>query len=246
MGDGNVVVNVRDRASLMAAVARRLRARQGFAIATLNLDHLVKLRRDAAFRQAYAAQDFVTADGNPVVWLSRMAGRPVGLVTGADLVVPLVREAAAAGAPVALIGTTPDALARAGEALVRQAPGLEIAVRISPPMGFEPDGPAAERVLAEARESGARLALLALGAPRQERLAALGRHLAPEMGFASIGAGLDFLAGAQRRAPAWVRALAMEWLWRMSTNPARLAGRYAASALALPGLAARALWRRVS
>ncbi|MEO1363181.1 MAG: glycosyltransferase, partial [Pseudomonadota bacterium] len=44
-----------------------LQARAGFALATLNLDHIVKLRRDAAFRAAYLAQTHVVADGNPIV-----------------------------------------------------------------------------------------------------------------------------------------------------------------------------------
>ena len=72
-----VTINLPTRAALEAAISARLAAGEGFALATLNLDHLVKLRRDAAFRRAYAAQDYVCADGNPVVWLSRLAGREV-------------------------------------------------------------------------------------------------------------------------------------------------------------------------
>ncbi|WP_052176639.1 hypothetical protein [Paracoccus sanguinis] len=82
-----------DAPSLLAEVAARLEAGQGFALATLNVDHLEKLGREAGFRAAYAAHDLVVADGNPVVWLSRLSGRPVGLVPGSDLVVPLVRAA---------------------------------------------------------------------------------------------------------------------------------------------------------
>ena len=49
-------------------------------MATLNLDHIVKLCRDPAFRAAYEAQDLVVADGNPVVWLRDLSRRPVELV----------------------------------------------------------------------------------------------------------------------------------------------------------------------
>ncbi|MBD3766096.1 MAG: WecB/TagA/CpsF family glycosyltransferase, partial [Rhodobacterales bacterium] len=168
-----------DRAALLEAVGRRLAARQGFALATLNLDHLVKLRRDATFRAAYAAQDLVVADGHPVVWLSRLAGRPVGLVPGADLVVPLARAAAAAGVSVALVGSTAPALAGAAAALRAAVPGLTVALELAPPMGFDPDGPQGAAVLAAVAASGAGLCLLALGAPRQERLAARGRVAAP-------------------------------------------------------------------
>jgi exopolysaccharide biosynthesis WecB/TagA/CpsF family protein len=239
-----IAVNMPDRARLLAEVAGRFAAGRGFALATINLDHLVKLRRDPAFAAAYAAQDLVVADGNPIVWLSRLARRPVALVPGSDLVVPLAQAAAAAGVPVALVGSTEPALAAAARALAARAPGLTVAAQIAPPMGFDPDGPGAGAVLDRIAQSGARLVFLALGAPKQERLAARGRAVLPAVGFASIGAGLDFLAGTQARAPVWVRAIAMEWLWRMLSNPRRLVGRYADCALILPGEAVRAWGQR--
>ena len=113
-----------DAASLLADVSARLQAGQGFALATINLDHLVKLRAGGAFLAAYAAQDFVVADGNPVVWLSRLAGRPVGLVPGSDLVMPLVRAAAAAGRPLSLLGSTDLALEAAMARFQANVPGL--------------------------------------------------------------------------------------------------------------------------
>lgn len=241
-GDARIAVNTPDRAALLASVRARLRAGEGFALATLNLDHLVKLEHDAKFRAAYAAQDLVVADGNPVVWLSRLARRPVALVPGADLVVPLVRLAADLDVPVALVGSTPQALARAAEGLRAQVPGLKVALELAPPMGFDPDSDGARAVLEQVAAAGAGLCLLALGAPKQEALAARGRSVAPGIGFASIGAGLDFIAGAQRRAPDWVRRLALEWLWRMLGNPARLGLRYLRCALVLPRHA-RAAWR---
>lgn len=233
---GPVTVNVADHGALERVVRERFAAQEGFALATINLDHLVKLAKDEAFAAAYLAQDFVVADGNPIVWLSRKAGKPVDLLPGADLVVPLAQWAAEEGTPVALIGSTEEALAAAEAALIARAPGVEVAACIAPPMGLDPESAAAEAVLKQAAEAGARMAFLALGAPKQERLAARGRQVVPQMGFASIGAGLDFLAGTQNRAPAWVRKLALEWLWRALSNPARLAGRYLRCIRILPRL----------
>ena len=241
---GPVRVTVPDAEALWSSVAGRLRAGEGFGLATLNLDHLDKLRRDADFAAAYAAQDMVTADGNPVVWLSRLAGRPVDLLPGADLVLPLARIAAREGRTVALLGSTEASLEKAGNALMARVPGLEVVLRIAPPMGFDPGGAEATAMLERVAASGVGLCFLALGAPKQERLAARGRRIAPGVGFVSIGAGLDFLAGSQVRAPALVRRLALEWLWRMLGDPRRLAGRYLRSALILPGHALRALGQR--
>lgn len=241
-GAGRIRVNMTNQAALMAEIGARLAARRGFALATLNLDHLVKLRGDAAFRAAYAAQDLVTADGNPVVWLSRLAGREVALLPGADLIVPLSCAAAARSVPIAFIGGTDDSLARAADALSRRVPGLKVVARVAPPMSFDPEGDAADAALGTVARSGAGLVFLALGAPKQERLAARGRARHPQMGFVSIGAGLDFLAGHQRRAPQLVRRLALEWFWRAGSDPVRLSGRYARCAAILPGEALRA-WR---
>ncbi len=231
-GPTTIRVTHPDAASLLAAVDTALEARQGAAVATVNLDHLVKLRRDAGFRTAYAAQDIVVADGNPVVWLSRLAGRPVGLVPGADMVVPLVRLAAARGLRVGLVGGS-GAAVEAAAARLRDETGADVALAVAPPVPFDPLSAGAEAILARVAAADIALCLIALGAPRQEILAARGRALAPRTVFAGIGAGVDFLAGTQARAPGWVRRIKLEWLWRAVTRP-QLIPRYAACAAILP------------
>ncbi|PZQ52148.1 MAG: glycosyltransferase [Rhodovulum sulfidophilum] len=233
----DIAVNMPDAACLLETVRERLRGGEGFAVATLNLDHLVKLRRFPRFRDAYARQDLVTADGNPIVWLSRLAGRPVSLVPGSDLVEPLVALATAEGHAVALLGSTETALARAAAHLGARHPGLRVAARLAPGRNFDPEGPEAGAMIDALRASGARLAFLALGAPKQEIFAARCRAALPALGIVSVGAGLDFLAATQRRAPAWVRRAALEWLWRAAADPRRLGRRYAECAIELPALA---------
>lgn len=242
-GETVLNVNIPDRAGLLAMTGERLRKRQGFALATINLDHLVKLRRLPAYRAAYAAHDLICADGNPIVWLSRLAGKPVALVPGSDALRPLLQIAAREGRGVAFVGSTDETLQAAANHLMREIPGLQVVLRHAPAMGFNPKGAEAARILGEIAARDVGLCLIALGSPKQEEFAALGRTLAPEVGFASIGAGLDFISGRQTRAPAWVRALAMEWLWRALSAPRRLIPRYAACAAILPGEAAKA-WRQ--
>ncbi|ANT61493.1 glycosyl transferase [Salipiger sp. CCB-MM3] len=240
-----VAVNVPTWAALQARVTERLAQRQGFALATINLDHLVKLRTSAPFRAAYAAQDFVVADGNPIVWMSRLAGRPVELIPGSDAILPLARIAARLGVGVALVGSTPAALSRAKSFLEREVRDLSVVATISPPMGFDPEGPEAEAVFDEITAAGAGLCFVALGAPKQEIFGAAGRRLAPGVGFAGIGAGLDFFAGTQARAPEWTRQMALEWLWRAASNPRRLGLRYLRCLAIVPGQTVRALLLRL-
>ncbi|MGR3273242.1 glycosyltransferase [Thalassococcus profundi] len=240
-----VQVNVATWAGLKARVAERLARREGFALATINLDHLVKLRASPEFRAAYAAQDMVVADGNPIVWMSRVAGKPVELIPGSEVILPMCRIAARQGVTVALVGSTPPALQGAKSYLEREVHGLSVVATISPPFGFDPEGAEARAILEEINESGAGLCFVALGAPKQEMFCAAGRLYAPEIGFASIGAGLDFFAGTQVRAPLWARRLSLEWLWRAATSPRRLGPRYAQCLGILPGQMLRAFLQRV-
>ena len=230
------LVTTPSRAGLLAEVEARLVARQGFSVATLNLDHMVKLRCDAAFRAAYVRHSHVVADGNPVVWLSRQSGRPVELVPGSELVQPLAAIAARHDVPVALMGSTEGALAAAADRLQAAHPGLRVVARIAPGFGFDPDGAEADACIDRLEASGARLCLIALGAPRQERFAVRAAARLGQTGFVSVGAGLDFIAGTQRRAPRWVRRISMEWAWRMLNDPVRLTRRYAACFAILPEL----------
>lgn len=235
-----ITLNMTTRAQLMGEMFTCLSARRGFALATLNLDHIVKLRRDPDFRAAYLAQTHVVADGNPIVWVSKLAGQPVELLPGSELIAPLCALAAKAGVPVAFLGSRQEVLDAAADQLVAEYPGLQVVCKIAPSLGFDPASAAAGEMLGQIADSGAGLCFLALGAPKQEILAARGHDAVPGCGFVSIGAGLDFIAGHQTRAPEWVRKLAMEWAWRMVSNPRRLAKRYLDCALILPGLARNA------
>lgn len=245
VGDHAVVeINTPSREALLDDVAVRLAARRGFSVATLNLDHLVKLRESAAFRRAYAAQSHVVADGNPIVWVSRLAGKPVKLTPGCELVDPICAMAAREDVPVALLGATEHSLARAARRLSARHRRLNVAARIAPAWGFDPEGPEADACIERLRRSGARICFLALGAPKQEIFAARAQKALPEVGFLSIGAGIDFIAGFQTRAPSWMRRLALEWLWRIVVEPRRMAHRYLRCALMLPGLTLEARRRR--
>ena len=239
-----VTINVPDKDSLLSAMDARLSAGQGFTVATLNLDHVVKLRVNPDFRAAYGRHTFVVADGNPIVWLSRLAGQEVALVPGSELVDPVMAYAARNGVPVCFLGSTEAALTAAANDFMRRYPELQIADKISPAMGFDPTGAEARACIDRIAASGARICLLALGAPKQEIFAAFAQTRLSHVGFLSIGAGLDFVAGTQQRAPAWMRAIAAEWLWRLLSNPRRLAGRYAACLAILPRLTLSALRAR--
>lgn len=238
-----ISINMPTRDALEQEVRRRFRAGEGFALATVNLDHLAKMSVSPEFVETYAAQDLVVADGRPIVALSKLSGQPVDLLPGSDLVLPLCQLAAAEQVKVALVGSTQQALDDAARILSERVPGLNIALTISPSGRFDTRGDEAAAILGQLKSQGIGFCFLALGAPKQEELAVLGRKLSPHTGFASVGAGLDFLGGHQVRAPMWMRKTGLEWLWRIIGDPVRMLPRYARCFAILPGQTWNA-WRQ--
>lgn len=235
-----VTITAPHQGRLLEDLSAQMQAGSPFAVATLNLDHVVKLRGDVAFREAYLAHSHITADGRPITWLSALAGQPVELVPGSELIEPLMELCAKHQVSVAFLGATQETLDAAADVLVARYPGLKVVAKIAPEMGFDPTGESASTHVETLRAAGAGLCCLALGAPKQERFAAFALNHGLSMGFVSIGAGLDFIAGTQVRAPVWVRKIAAEWIWRLAQNPRRLAGRYIACIATLPRLTLRA------
>lgn len=229
-------------ASVREALARAGRG-QGFALFTLNLDHLVKLRNDPGFVRAYAQADLVSADGAPVVWLARREDASVERAAGADMVEPLCGGAAKAGLGVYVVGPGPAAQAAAIDTLKSRYVGLNIAGAETPMVPADLSAFDVAGLAGRINATGARLCFLCLGAPKQELLAAALKPLCPSVGFLCVGAALDFISSEAVRAPGWMQRSGLEWVWRLVGDPRRLGARYAQCAVLFSGLAVRALLR---
>jgi N-acetylglucosaminyldiphosphoundecaprenol N-acetyl-beta-D-mannosaminyltransferase len=207
---------------------------------TLNLDHVVKMRKDAMFRGAYRRAGLITADGFPIVLACSLQGKRVSRVAGSDLIAPIIAEAARSGKSIYLFGSSLQVLTSTSRLLHERNAGLTIAGIFAPPQGFDPTSENARRCIETIGNSGADLCFVALGAPKQELFADHGKKLLPNVSFVCIGAGLDFIAGTQVRAPHWMQRWNLEWLWRAASDPRRLLYRYLLCMAALPGILVRA------
>jgi exopolysaccharide biosynthesis WecB/TagA/CpsF family protein len=226
------------------SICAGLRRGAGLAVFTMNLDHVVKIRRNAVFAAAYQRAGLILPDGFPIVLAGRLQGVAAQRATGADLILPLCRAAARDGLPIALVGSTAEALAGAARRLELEAPSLRVVARIAPPHGFDALSADADSTIREIRASGARICFLAFGAPKQELLADRAASQLPDVAFLCIGAGLDFLAGEQRRAPLFFQKTGLEWVWRLALAPRRLGARYLACLGVLPSVLVGAVARR--
>jgi N-acetylglucosaminyldiphosphoundecaprenol N-acetyl-beta-D-mannosaminyltransferase len=218
---GNLWVDALTFAGALDAIERLIDAGAGGMVFTPNVDHVVQAETNPAFRRAYALADLSLADGQPIVWASRLLGAALPeKVSGADLVEPLLERAGRRGWRVFLLGGMPGS-ARA----VAERSAARYGVRIA---GVEDGrvGLADEALVARIAQARPHLLLVALGAPKQELwISAHRARLAPAVSL-GVGAALDFLAGAVPRAPRWMQRAGLEWLYRLAHDPRRLAGRY--------------------
>ncbi len=224
---GPVPVDGVDLAQALARVAALVERGDGGTVFTPNVDHLLVAHDDAAFREAYASADLSLVDGTPVLWMCRLLGLPVReKVSGSDLVRPLMAAAAASGLRVYLLGAAPAVARRAATALAAEFPGLQIVGTSSPWIDMAQPPAHRDPVRAEVRRAGADLVLVALGAPKAEKFSHECRDELRPAVLVCVGAGLDFVAGAVRRAPRWMSACGLEWLFRLAQEPRRLWRRY--------------------
>jgi N-acetylglucosaminyldiphosphoundecaprenol N-acetyl-beta-D-mannosaminyltransferase len=215
-----------DRLDMEATVAvcERVIDNRGFAQhVAINAAKVVALQEDPVLNEVVSDCELITADGQAVVWASRIIGDPVpARVAGIDLMLRLLARAEEKGYRVYVLGAQPEILARAMVELRGRHPQLRLA-------GFR-DGYFSDDEAAEVADGIARaqpdILLVAISSPRKEYfLARYGRSL--EVPFImGVGGAIDIVAGVTRRAPVAMRRLGLEWLFRLLQEPRRLLHRY--------------------
>jgi N-acetylglucosaminyldiphosphoundecaprenol N-acetyl-beta-D-mannosaminyltransferase len=210
-------------------------------VVTPNVDHTVLLSENRDFLAAYRDADLILADGHPIVWASRLLGRPLPeRVPGSELVPELFSAYTGNGRLRSfLLGAAEGVSARAASNIHRRWPNVEIVGVYSPPLGFEKCKLETEEILGRLALCRPDLLVVGLGAPKQEIWVHKNRRFIAAKVALCAGATIDFLAGEKTRAPIWMQKSGMEWLHRMLSEPKRLALRYAKDAWMFPQIVGR-------
>lgn len=217
-------------------------------VVTPNVDHVVKLEKNEAFRMAYAGASLVLADGKPVVLASRLLGKPLpGTVPGSDLVPALFTHYQSLNEPISvfLLGAAPGVGLKAAEQIRRHWPMVQIAGVLSPPLGFENDQLECDRICDAVAATAPDVLVLGLGAPKQEIWVHRFCSKLDVKVALCVGATIDFLAGEKPRAPKFMRSFGLEWLHRVASEPGRLSKRYLHDAYVFPRLFVYELLKKI-
>lgn len=215
-----------DRLGLEETVAALLavREREPFRyLVTPNVDHMLRISAAPDVAQLYRDAWLCINDSRVLSLLAAATGRTLPASPGSDLVAALLDHPDLDRSASILIVGGGEGLA---EAVARRC-GLTRLAQIRPPMGLRENPVALAETVAAIEAVGARFVFLAVGSPQQEMIAAaLARGGRASGTGLCIGAGLEFLVGARRRAPAPIRAAGLEWLFRLACEPGRLGRRY--------------------
>ncbi|HYJ00243.1 MAG TPA: WecB/TagA/CpsF family glycosyltransferase [Thermoleophilaceae bacterium] len=235
-----------DRLDMEQTLARidRLIESRGFAQhVAINAAKLVAMRSDDELSEIVRRCEVISADGQSVVWASRLLGDPLpSRVAGIDLMHELLARAEQRDYGVFVLGAKPDVLERACEKILEQHPRLRLVGRRD---GYFPEAEDAT-VAAEIRAARPDILFVAISSPRKEYfLGRYGREI--DVPFVmGVGGSVDVIAGITRRAPRLFQRLGIEWLYRLAQEPQRLWRRYLVTNAQFLSLLARELAGRAA
>jgi N-acetylglucosaminyldiphosphoundecaprenol N-acetyl-beta-D-mannosaminyltransferase len=209
---------------------------------TPNPEILLLARGDPSYASVLNTADLALPDGTGVALVESIrARRRVRRWPGVGIGGDLLRLASAREEDVVLLGGREGAAERAASRWRSRLPRLRVEA-VGSDVAFGEDGravdPGIEAELVERiRSLAPTVVLVGLGAPKQERwIADHADRLPSARVLMGVGGAFDMWGGTLRRAPAWMHALGVEWLWRLLLEPARLP-RVARATLVFPVLA---------
>ena len=218
-----------DEEAFSEHLVRSLKGSRGGRVVTPNMQMLTAVRKTPPLLTLVNEHDCVLADGTPFIWAARLRGLHLQRMTGSDLIGTVAALAGSYGWRVFVLGGRPADAPRVVESFERLGAtvvGIDTSV-LSLPVD-EVEISKLHRQLVEAR---ADVVIVGLGFPKQEQVSLELSRLMPETWFFNFGMAIAYFAGTRRRAPRVMQVMGAEWLWRLASEPRRLAKRYLVESL---------------
>ncbi len=190
-------------------------------IFTPNPEMLVLASQDDEFLDTLNGGDLNIADGFGLILAAKLSGlKPVGRITGVDLLQDIIALAADKKYKIYLLGGLNNVAGRLADKLQRQYPGLLVG---SGGDNLSPGPQTDDQILRDIKNFAPDFLAVAFGHGQQEKwLKKYQTQLAGVKVAMGVGGSFDFLVGDVRRAPRLMRRIGLEWLWRLILQPRRL------------------------
>lgn len=227
-------------------IAECVDERRTAVVGNQNLHSIHLSRSDAGLRRFYERADVIEIDSMPLVYWGKLLGLKTSRqnrATYLDWRDEFWRLAQVEGWRVFLLGAAPDLARTAADRLAREFPGVVIGAH----HGYFDRSPGAadnDLVVRTINDFRPDVVLVGMGMPIQELWIEQNINRLRSGVALSIGAAIDYEAGAQPPAPRFLGDLGVEWLYRLLRDPRRLWRRYLVEPWSLLGAVWRDLWRR--
>lgn len=207
-------------ARIDSAIARRKQLHH----VVVNAGKIVAMQRDAELRESVNGSDLINADGQAVVWASRILGKPLKeRVAGIDLMEKVVEMAAEKGYSIFFLGAREEVVAAVVRKYESQYGKPIIAGYRNGYFDRDDEG----RIAADISGSGASILFVAISSPKKETFLFRNRKNLEDVYFImGVGGSFDVVSGNIRRAPGWMQKIGMEWFFRLLQEPGRMWRRY--------------------
>lgn len=240
---GGLPLDLVDRDQALEVITHYAKGNASGALALVssNLDHIHQFRFDRTWlarspatlsrrkpdSDAFSLDWMTLIDGFPVARIAhRMTGIAWPRLAGSDLIDPVLDLAAKHRWTIGFLGGTTETHQALQTSMATRHADVPVSGYWAPDRKELSDTTAMSRLVTEIAESGTKILVVGLGKPRQEQWIAKYGLQTDARVLLAFGAVVDFLAGRVKRAPRWVADSGMEWAWRLSKEPRRLARRY--------------------
>jgi N-acetylglucosaminyldiphosphoundecaprenol N-acetyl-beta-D-mannosaminyltransferase len=180
--------------------------------------------QDEAFRFTFEQADIIHADGQAAVFASRMTATPIPERSATtDFIHDAAKIGARHGLRFFLLGATEEANAQAARILAETYPGLQIVGRRHGYFSRDEE----EEICDEINLTLPDVVWVGLSVPVEYEFAVRNKTRLSAGWLVTCGGCYNFITGAYARAPRWMQAAGLEWLFRLILEPKRLFWRYA-------------------
>jgi N-acetylglucosaminyldiphosphoundecaprenol N-acetyl-beta-D-mannosaminyltransferase len=198
-------------------------SRRRTLIGVVNAAKIIKTRRSDKLRDSLLKCDILIADGQSVVWASRILRKPLPeRVAGIDLFEQLLHTADREGRSIYLLGAKSEVLDVLLQRIKVRFPGLFISGSHDGYFGAQDS----DTVATDIRKSHPDMLFVGMPSPKKELFMAEYADRLDVPVLHGVGGSFDIFAGVTKRAPRSWRRMGLEWMYRLIQEPRRLGPRY--------------------
>lgn len=190
----------------------------------VNAAKLVNMQSDLELHNSVVSCDIINADGQAVVWASKILGDPLPeRVAGIDIMENLVELAHQKNYNIFFLGAKEDIVKEVvNKYSKRYSPDIIAGYR----NGYF-DKAEEREVARQISSSGADILFVAITSPKKENFLRQNSDLLVNVSFTmGVGGSFDVVSGYTKRAPVWMQKVGMEWFYRFAQEPKRMWKRY--------------------